>query len=343
MEDVRLPGRVLPATTHVGNNLLDATDRGMYARFVAAGVQVSFCWPQDDELSLPESSAKRLSLARVRREENQQRIAQLDVKARATMVTDGAATMGLRGQSTIPVLEPHGPKGRPAAGPLYSVQTLALGASPMRCKHDFRNSTQSTVNWRSTHQREGMSSVKWAPNKPPVPEEPTRPALRRPNSAFPSRSLVRHPRPRTATGMRPPSAILAPPTAHQPRTDRLSEALAQTVPNPAAVAAAATARSEYFNSGVPAVGSYGNAVFGSGSYGQVAPVRNTRPLPPTPAPSSPMRLPSAVMERAEIAAAGGDELFVAFLRERKAYAAEELAKAAEAARGTAEAPKDWLG
>ena len=142
-----------------GASGLDASDRGMFARFVAAGEAGAFIWPGVDERRLDPNSRKRLQLQRTRREINVQKITQFDVQARASFVQSGARGRN-HAVSTIPTIPAvrhglaavptqHG-AGAPRSRVYYSVQTLSLGAPGARSRHDLRSTSQNGVLWRAS-------------------------------------------------------------------------------------------------------------------------------------------------------------------------------------------------
>lgn len=234
---------------------LDGVDRGMFARFVAAGEIDMFEWPGADEQRLDPNHRKRLSLQRGRRARNVAKIAQLDVRARASLVQASKQRGHNRSISHIPTNPPTGQglasaqtqhgAGAPKSMVMYSVQTLALGASPVSRQHDLRTSSLNSVLWRTnkwgpsplthldpsatrdkaggqskgtagndvdsgaSHRRQQRShSAASAPSYSGGGREGSstssqsqasaQPQPNRPSSAFPARSLTRHPRPRTA-------------------------------------------------------------------------------------------------------------------------------------------------
>ena len=270
-------------------------------------------------------------------------ITQLDVLARQSMVKGSTNIQGLRGISTIPTAPAslavlnHVGSGA-TQGPVYSVQTLSLGVTPETSKHDFLPQfAQGSVAWRAQKAPtsllhlsagavatagsalggalgSGRSAIPSVPplgglkelGDPSVRDARSGPPLRRPNSAFPSRSLTRFPRPRTALFGPTLGVDVGGPVAH---------------------------------------GTYGNAAFGHGAYGHVA------PSSPPRSPASPVRrttsqdaaaaaaaaaIPADVLASAEASAAEGDELFLAFLRERKSKAEAALPE-----RGTAKLEPDY--
>ena len=147
-----LPGQVSQTRDHDSIQraaVLDATDRSMFARFVAAGAADKFVFPDDSELGPGPTTVQKLALQRLRREQNLAIMTGLDVMARASM----CATPH-RGQpsavSTLPE-SAHPTRNQPSqhgtSGPMYSVQTLHLGTEPANRQLDLRTSTKSYVNW----------------------------------------------------------------------------------------------------------------------------------------------------------------------------------------------------
>jgi hypothetical protein len=160
-------------------------DRGVLARFVAAGAADNFEWPAaKGELDTRLSAAKRANLLRERRSRNSLAISRLDVAARASMSSN---VLGVRCVSSIG--SGMAASSSSALTSQYSIQTLDLRGPPTRTSYPFRSAHQSSVEWR----RPRMTP----PGDALVAGSSARPGSA--TSAFPLRMLGgRPPRPRTA-------------------------------------------------------------------------------------------------------------------------------------------------
>lgn len=203
--------RIIP-----GSDKLDAVDKSMLSRFIAAGAADDFELPSaDGELDMSLSSSRRLQLMRQRKLRNSRNATKLDINARGSMVTHGK-TVGVRWQSQVPrsaaaigasVASQNNTThlGQNSAGG-YSVQTLELLRPPSRTDKGFFGATvpmggqlQSTVTWR----KRTMASSSAAPQSASTATLGAGQEERPYTASFPARSLIRHPR------RRAPSPIAA--------------------------------------------------------------------------------------------------------------------------------------